>query len=214
MLLVETGVLRSQGPLGKFNGKDRAGLARLLSTTIIESGSGLQDRLRLERSRLKELRAMIPRWCFLSIVSTAISACAGSEGRHYATLAEMRETNDYSIVAGLSVPQDARIIHARHDAETGLFYISYSTSDPDYSIRAKAMSPVEGLARARSRATLGFGESVPADARVYVWCQDKWGGAPGGGSVDKELLFLANAKDRQLQWNNVHNVSLIGDFCK
>ena len=157
---------------------------------------------------------MIPRWCCLPIVSIAISACAGSEGRHYATLAEMRKTNDYSIVAGLSVPEDARMIQARHDAETGLFYISYSTSDPNYSIREKAMSHVEGSARERSRATLGFGQSVPADASVYVWCQDKWGGAPSAGPVDKELLFLARANDRQLQWNEIHNASLIGDFCK
>lgn len=177
--------------------------------------SSRQDRLKLDDgSRLKKLRTMIPRWCCLPIVSIAISACGGSERRHYATLAEMRKTNDYSIVAGLSVPEDARMIHARHDAETGLFYISYSTADPNYSIRTKAMLPVEGSARERSRATLGFGQSVPADASVYVWCQDKWGGAPGGGPVDKELLFLARANDRQLQWNEIHNASLIGDFCK
>lgn len=215
MLVVETGVLRSRRSLRWFHGKDRAGLADLLSTTIIESGSGLQDRLGLDnRSRLMELRVMIPRWCFLSIASVGISACGGSERRHYETLAEMRETNDYAIVAGLSVPEDARIIHARHDAETGLFYISYNTSDHNHSVRAKAMSHVEGAARERSRATLGFGESVPADASVYVWCQDKWGAAPDGGPVDKELLFLAIANDRQLQWNEVHNVSLIGEFCR
>lgn len=156
---------------------------------------------------------MIPRKYSAFIVLLAASACGRGDGRHYETLEEVRRTNDHSIVAGLAVPQDARSIHVRLDVETGLFYISYITSEPGYAIREKEMAPIEENARGLSSARLGFGGSVPADARIHVRCHDKVGAGAAGGRVAKELLFLADARGTQYQWNNVHDATLIGDFC-
>ncbi len=69
-----------------------------------------------------------------------LAACEG-RGRNYESLSEMQQSNDYSVVAGTSVPGDARNIAVDLDAEKGLHYLSYVTSDESYSVVMLGLSP-------------------------------------------------------------------------
>lgn len=94
------------------------------------------------------------------------------------------------------------------------FHLSYQTSNPHYAVQMRGMSPINSGMDARTRATFGFGASIDADAEVYAWCWEDWRSGPPRARVAKELLFLANAKDRQHQWNHLLDSQLIVDICR
>ncbi len=152
---------------------------------------------------------------FLALVLLiSTSACSRNEVRYYENLAELGGTGDAFIVAQLAVPDDATSIQVTRGAGTDLFHISYLTTDPQYARLAKDMLRIDTEARDRAVRTLGYGASIPADAALHAWCRDDWRAGPPQAFVAKELLFLADAKGRQFQWNTFHGRELTSDVCR
>lgn len=157
--------------------------------------------------RMKSLNWVIATMVFL------LSSCSGDRARTYEDLAEVRQTNDYSVLSEIAVPADARKISVNFDAETSYYYVSYITSTTRHSIKALGLSRISGPALESARKSIGFGETLPDDAAVYAGCVDSWRHPPAGEPVEKEVLFLANAGGRQHQWNELYRTQFIRQIC-
>lgn len=157
--------------------------------------------------RMKLITWLIATMVFL------LSSCSGDRARTYEDLAEVRQTNDYSVLSEIAVPADARKISVNFDAETSYYYVSYITSTARHSIKALGLSPISGPALESARQSIGFGVTLPDDAAVYAGCVDRWRHPPAGEPVEKEVLFLANAGGRQHQWNELYRTQSIRQIC-
>lgn len=128
-------------------------------------------------------------------------------------LSDVEDESGRSVIAALSVPADATAIRVKSDAETGLYYISYDTSDATSAVREQRLSPVPHIAEHAVRGSLGFDESLPVSAYLYFRCDPGSDAPEAGARSHRGILMLGNAAGRQYQWNQTHWDGLESTLC-
>jgi len=151
---------------------------------------------------------------FAVLCSVASLLGCGYEERGYEYFSHVDRESDMSIASALSIPEDARSIKFRSDADSGLYFVSYETHNSAAYIRDRGMLAVAANQEGLIRDSIGFGVALPSRTNLYYRCSSFLNydfGRPHGAG---EVSLLGVSGRRIYQWNRIHDELLRSGLCK